>query len=238
MTVCALMTGLLLQIASYSSADSSGASIEADRRGTAVETPFLLVEHRASPMRSNDNINLGSEIVLPRMRHIPATRYGGVIGAAERRHRLPAGLLQALVRAESSYVAGAVSERGATGLAQLMPLTAKLLGVIDPLDPWQNIDAGGRYLRMLLDQFGSISLALAAYNAGPGAVRRSGGIPMYAETRRYVRQVLNHWRDAVGAYGGTMSTREPRNSTEQCSLRECLQPSPFRQSHRARPIRG
>jgi soluble lytic murein transglycosylase-like protein len=95
-----------------------------------------------------------------------------------------------VVAAESAYRAEAVSPKGALGLMQLMPATARELGA-DPTDPRQNLDAGARYLRGLLIQYGhSPELALAAYNAGPGAVNRHGGVPPYRETRSYIQRVL------------------------------------------------
>lgn len=98
-------------------------------------------------------------------------------------------LLGALVWAESRYCVGAVSSAGALGLGQLMPGTASELGV-DPTDPAQNLTGSARYLRKQWDRFGSLPLALAAYNAGPGKVERYGGIPPYAETQSYVGAVL------------------------------------------------
>ncbi|WP_243174921.1 transglycosylase SLT domain-containing protein [Desulfofundulus sp. TPOSR] len=98
-------------------------------------------------------------------------------------------LLKAVAAVESNFDPGAVSSKGALGLMQLMPETAESLGVSDPFDPAQNVRAGARYLRGLLDRFGNLELALAAYNAGPGTVERNGGIP--PETREYVRKVLN-----------------------------------------------
>lgn len=98
-------------------------------------------------------------------------------------------LFQALVRVESGFNPAAVSSAGARGLAQLMPDTARALGVaID--DPHENLDGGARYLLAQIASFGSLDLALAAYNAGPDAVRQYGGIPPYAETRAYVARVL------------------------------------------------
>jgi len=99
-------------------------------------------------------------------------------------------LYEALIGQESSYNPNSVSGKGALGLAQLMPETAKSLGVTDPMDPDSNLRAGAKYLSQLLTQFGKTDLALAAYNAGPGAVKRAGGIPPYAETQDYVRKIL------------------------------------------------
>lgn len=99
-------------------------------------------------------------------------------------------LLDAVVAAESSYDPNARSRAGALGLAQLMPGTAAELGVRNPFDPFENLSGGARYLSQMLARFGDVRTALAAYNAGPGAVERAGGIPDYPETRRYVDRVL------------------------------------------------
>lgn len=104
---------------------------------------------------------------------------------AARRHGVPENLFLRLVRQESGWNTGAVSPKGAIGLAQLMPGTAALLGV-NPHDPAANLDGGARYLRRQFDRFGSWPLALAAYNAGPEAVDQYGGIPPFAETTAYV----------------------------------------------------
>lgn len=109
--------------------------------------------------------------------------------AAARQHGVPEDLFLRLVQQESGWNPGAVSNKGATGLAQLMPATANNLGV-DATDPAQNLEGGARYLRMMYDKFGSWRLALAAYNAGPGAVEEYGGIPPYAETKNYVAAIL------------------------------------------------
>ncbi len=105
------------------------------------------------------------------------------------RHDVPVELFLRLVRQESGWNPEAVSSRGAIGLAQLMPQTARLLRV-DPRDPVQNLQGGARYLRMMYDEFGSWRLALAAYNAGPEAVRAWRGLPPFPETRAYVRAIL------------------------------------------------
>ena len=112
------------------------------------------------------------------------------INAAAARHKLDPALLAGLIRQESNFDPAAASPAGARGLTQLMPATAAGLGVKDPTDPAQAIEGGARYLRQQLDRFGSDPIrALAAYNAGPGAVLRHGGVPPYAETQAYVRKV-------------------------------------------------
>lgn len=111
-----------------------------------------------------------------------------VAKAAARRHGVPEELFARLVQQESGWNPNAQSNKGAYGLAQLMPATARYLGV-NPRDPQQNLEGGARYLREQYDTFGSWPLALAAYNAGPGAVKRYGGIPPFRETRNYVRVI-------------------------------------------------
>ena len=119
--------------------------------------------------------------------------YEPLIRQAEARYQLPPRLLQALIWQESRFNPMAISPAGAAGLAQLMPGTARELGVSNRHDPAQNIDGGARYLKQMLERFGAIHLALAAYNAGPGAVSRAGGIPTNRETPGYVKSVIDRW---------------------------------------------
>ena len=169
---------------------------------------FQLVEHglwqsvQAAPAPSvtvadNGWVNLPSESERKEKTGPSGFRrasYLPQIYAAEAKYSLPNGLLDALVWTESRYNPLAVSPAGAAGLGQLMPATAQELGVSNRFDPMANIFGAARYLRQMLDKFGVVHLALAAYNAGPGAVERAGGIPRNGETPRYVRDVLRHWR--------------------------------------------
>ena len=122
-------------------------------------------------------------------RPLPEKPHAALIRTAADRHGLADALLHALIEVESSYRADAESPLGAKGLMQLMPDILARYGVRDPFDPAANIDAGARYLRGLLDEFG-IREGLAAYNAGAGSVRKFGGVPPYPETRRFVERVL------------------------------------------------
>ncbi|HWV86151.1 MAG TPA: lytic transglycosylase domain-containing protein [Capillimicrobium sp.] len=122
-----------------------------------------------------------------------AGQYDALIQSAAQRHGIDPSLLKALIRAESNFDPNAGSPAGAQGLTQLMPGTAAALGVTDVHDPAQAIEGGAKYLRQQLDAFGGDETkALAAYNAGPGAVSRYGGVPPYAETQQYVQRVLGY----------------------------------------------
>ena len=134
--------------------------------------------------------------VLDEVEGAPAgSDLNGLVEQAARRHGLDPALVLAVVSVESSFRPQAVSPKGAQGLMQLMPRTAASLGVEDAFDPGQNVDAGVRHLESLVRLYdGDLTRALAAYNAGQGAVARYGGVPPYRETRAYVRRVLERYR--------------------------------------------
>ena len=125
---------------------------------------------------------------------VPADLLPLVLSAARESGVEPA-LIAAVARAESGFDPRAVSPAGAQGIMQLMPATARGLGVRDPFDPAESLHGGAQYLRLQLDRFGDPRLALAAYNAGPAAVARAGGVPPYAETQAYVARVMAYYAD-------------------------------------------
>jgi soluble lytic murein transglycosylase-like protein len=134
----------------------------------------------------------------PVAEHAQYHRYGSLITDAARRNEVDPLLVSAVIRHESGFAPAAVSKAGAIGLMQLMPDTARALGVRDAFDPRQNIEGGTTLLRQLLDRYhGQVDLALAAYNAGPAAVDSYGGVPPYPETQSYVRNVMETYRESA-----------------------------------------
>ena len=128
-----------------------------------------------------------------------STSFADLINEASQKYGVKAELIEAVIKAESNFNADAVSSAGAEGLMQLMPSTAAGLGVTDPMDPEQNINGGAELLSSLLNRYdGNVQLALAAYNAGPGAVDSYGGIPPYTETQTYVQRVMSYYQANLG----------------------------------------
>ncbi|MEE4608434.1 MAG: lytic transglycosylase domain-containing protein [Desulfobacteraceae bacterium] len=125
----------------------------------------------------------------------PPNRYDAIIAEAAQRHGVPQALIKAVIKAESDFDPQAVSGRGALGLMQIMPANLEVLAVADPFNPHENIMGGVRYLREMLERFNqNLQLALAAYNAGPGAVEQYRTIPPFPETQRYIQKVLHYYR--------------------------------------------
>ncbi len=189
----ALAMAGLLSGAVAAGAASAETSVSSKSRAKLFATQTRLLDTRAAQQYAN------SARLAPPSAEVTAAvprydgRYRGVYlpmaRDAARRHAVPEDLFLRLVTAESNWLPTARSSKGAIGLAQLMPDTAALLRV-DPGVPAQNLEGGARYLRMMYDRFGSWRLALAAYNAGPEAVKRHGGVPPYRETTAYVIKIL------------------------------------------------
>lgn len=133
--------------------------------------------------------SLGAAPDAPAM--VPPAEINRLVGMSSAQWNVDPNLVKAIIANESGFNANATSDVGAQGLMQLMPATAAGLGVTDPYDPAQNVWGGTRYIRSMLDRFdGNVPLAVAAYNAGPGAVEKYGGVPPYAQTQNYVQNVL------------------------------------------------
>ena len=162
----------------------TGGEITCDRSGIARIEPDEVPYPEPEPEPAAVAV-VGTPIPLA----TPWVPYGEIIDEVSAQHGVPAGLVKAVIKVESAYREGARSRKGAMGLMQLMPDTARQYAVANPYEPRANIEGGTRYLKSLLERF-ELPLALAAYNAGEGAVRRFGGIPPYPETQAYVKSVL------------------------------------------------
>lgn len=175
----------------------NGQMIEAPRPGGVVQIARVTSQPDYIRRVIPDAGAVGA-VGSPTAARVPAgTPYAGLFGRAGQAYGVDPSLLAAVARQESGFDPRAVSPAGAQGLMQLMPATARGLGVADPFDPSQAVDGAARLLRDLIGRFGRVDLALAAYNAGPGAVLRYDGIPPYQETQHYVRSVMSMWRSAA-----------------------------------------
>ena len=183
-----LLTALGLFLAPFGAAD---VYVYKDRQGVLTFTNVPSHNGFRRVIReSNVRLpNLGSS----------ANFYDGLIRSASSRYSVDADLIRAVIKVESDFDSTARSQKGATGLMQLMPETARLHNVEDLYDPSANIEGGVRHLKLLLEKYrGDLELSLAAYNAGIKAVEKHGGIPPFAETRDYVRRVLSYYQTYRG----------------------------------------
>ena len=198
-TVAAGSAVLLFGLGSMAHADiallSTGTTLKVTAQRRDCDTVFLSLKGGGEVGVAADALRgVVPDEVLDEV--VPAAATGGkdlaaLAFEAARRHSLDPALVQAVVAVESGFRPDAVSAKGAQGLMQLMPATARSLGVKDSLDPADNLDGGTRHLRGLIERYnGDVKRALAAYNAGEGAVARHGGVPPYPETVAYVRKVL------------------------------------------------
>lgn len=201
---CPALAQQSIQLATPAAA--SPLPLENGYRRAESSSGFQLVEHGIWPMPTPETVEADAAIgrthspfrpfdhdqIVPT--NFRRAAYLPHVYAAEAKYALPVGLLDALVWTESRYNPLAISKAGAAGLGQLMPGTARELGVINRFEPLENLSGAAKYLRQMLDRFGVVNLALAAYNAGPGAVERARGIPRNGETPAYVRNVLRRWR--------------------------------------------
>jgi soluble lytic murein transglycosylase-like protein len=169
----------------------NAASMRAARSAAAEVSQYVGRESNQSANAKIAAANFGGTLAT-------AADVDSAIEQAAARHNVDPNLVRAVVKVESNFNPNALSRKGAMGLMQLMPSTARQLNVKNPFDPEQNVDAGVRHLKKLLESYGGdIKLTLAAYNAGAGAVARSSGVPHYAETQNYVRRITNLY------YGGS-----------------------------------
>jgi soluble lytic murein transglycosylase-like protein len=181
---------------------ASAASMQAARSAAKEVTQFFGHESAQSA---------NAKIVAANFRGHVASQdeIDNAVVMAAARHNVDPNLVRAVIKVESNFNSNAVSRKGAMGLMQLMPQTARSLNVRNPFDPEQNVDAGVRHLKQLLENYGGdVNLTLAAYNAGAGAVARSAGVPHFAETQNYVRKITNLY---YGGFNLTPSgaSREP-----------------------------
>ena len=164
---------------------------------TSVENPRVDMDEADINEYKTDKVDLKSKILInPKSENIDE-----IIETLSNKYNIDSDFVKAVIKQESGFNPQATSKKGAMGLMQLMPATAKSLGVQNAYDPWENIEGGVKHLRGLLDKYGNNQeLALAAYNAGSGAVKRYGGIPPYKETQNYVKSIM-------GAYNRTKEAK-------------------------------
>lgn len=181
---------------------ANAASMQAARSAAAEISQYFA---RESTQSANAKIVAANS----RGRQASQDEVDDAIVMAAARHNVDPNLVRAVIKVESNFNSNAVSRKGAMGLMQLMPATARSLNVKNPFDPEQNVDAGVRHLKQLLENYGGdVNLTLAAYNAGSGAVARSAGVPHFAETQNYVRRITNLYYGGFN-FGSSGASHDP-----------------------------
>ncbi len=176
------MIRYVLVLAASTAWGQSRESIEAQRKSIEVQRQTLMLYRAPEP----------APVAAPECDPMPEAKIDSIVESAAKAHKLPPRLLRTVAAQESGFRPCAVSRKGAQGLMQLMPATAEELSVEDPFEPAENLAAGAKYLRQLIDKYGGdLALALAAYNAGPASVEAAKGIPDIPETRDYVKAILD-----------------------------------------------
>jgi soluble lytic murein transglycosylase-like protein len=172
-------------------------------KSAAAEVDQYLAAAPSSPVMNSAGDASPDNREMLRGRALTSPELDSIIEAAAQRHGVDPNLVRAIIKVESNFNPQAVSTKGAVGLMQLMPATARTLKVHNPFDPQQNVDGGVRHLKQLLDDYnGDVKLSLAAYNAGAGAVARSRGVPRNAETRNYVKRITALYSDPAKLASG------------------------------------
>lgn len=181
--------------------DMLGQVLQASTGDQTTENLTSLLYSGDSPVFVPSNLNFGQNSLAEVISSYSSaftnngTNFEEIIKKAATTYNVPEKLISSIIKQESNFNPSATSSAGASGLMQLMPGTAKYLGVTNSLDPEQNIMGGAKYISQMLSQFdGNIETALAAYNAGPGAVKKYDGIPPYKETQNYVQKVMNYFQ--------------------------------------------
>jgi soluble lytic murein transglycosylase-like protein len=190
----------------YPTAESTNVAYPSGESASPIPIPAVGAYPSASPVASPVSAYPSASALTSPLASAQSSPYDPLIERAAVRNGLDPAILHGLIQQESGFDPNARSGAGALGLTQLMPGTASSLGVTEPLDPTQSIEGGARYLSGLMQQFGGNAAdALAAYNAGPGAVSKYGGVPPYAETQEYVSKVLGY-AEAYRHTGGLPAT--------------------------------
>jgi len=199
------------QIVSYANAQGKRIFINADPPASARSAATRKTPPAAGVLSRTTQTRSGASAKEEAASSANLQRIETMIHEVSERYHVDPALVRAVVQTESNGDPQAVSRKGALGLMQLVPGTAQQMGVGDAFDPKQNLDGGVRYLRILLERYnGDLDKALAAYNAGPGAVDRAGGVPRYPETRAYVQKVTDsYFRPGSGRLTSAMEQKHP-----------------------------